>query len=181
MISHLIVLDILVWFTIYLFISISSIYFNSYLQGGNTLVAGIAVGIFFFTRAVCDLIFPRIFKDGKLLVQIMLALIIQIISFVMLISNTNIYMSLLSVSILGISMGLYNPAKLALFATINKRSDEKRWGNLDSAGLIAISLAGFISGVVVKYGNFRNLFAIAIFCSVSTFLLFLRLFSIKKV
>jgi hypothetical protein len=167
--KKLLVLDLLVWFSIYLFVSMLSVYFATYLRSGSIAVAGITTGTFFLVRAVVDIISPRIFRNPKTLrSQIVIALSILLLGFLLLFAFQNIFMSFISVIVLAISLGMYTPAKLTLYSLSNKQFNERKWGNLDSVGLIAVSAAGFSSGLLVSFGGFTLLFITGIITSLIT-------------
>lgn len=157
------------WFSVYLFVSMLSVYFASYLRQGSIALAGIASGIFFSVRAITDFASPRIFSDNKSLRwQIVIALILQISSFVLFFVLRTIYAAFTAVVVLAVALGMYSPAGLTLYSLVNRHVNERRWGNLSGIGLLAVAGGGFTSGLLINFGGFSLLFAVGIATSLIT-------------
>ncbi|MBU0535118.1 MAG: MFS transporter [Patescibacteria group bacterium] len=184
-IKSLVLNDCIFWFSNYLFLSIASIHISKNMDNGSTLTAGVSFGTYFLFRGITDLVSPHLHKKlstkNKVITLILCVCAVSAAFFLLSFVN-NAYLAIVLFAAIGISLGIYNPIKYAVFSLhLDKSKEEKEWGLMDGVGLISIALASYLGSYLAEKIGFVYLLRISsLGFLLSTLPLLLRIPSLRK-
>lgn len=158
--------EMFLWSAHNLFMPIIAVYVIKNIKGGTLEAAASGISVYLISRVLFELIsgiFISKGSDRKKILIMIVSMTFLSVSYIGFILAKDLVLLFSSYFLMGMSLGLASPARMALFSMhLDRNKETEEWSFHDALSFIGMALAGALGGFVAQAYGFRIVFSISV-------------------
>ena len=173
--------EMFLWSAHNLFMPIIAVYVIKNIKGGTLEVAASGISVYLISRVLFELIsgmFIAKGSDRRKLLIIISSMAFLSVSYLGFMVATDLLTLFLSYFLMGLSLGLASPVRMALFSThLDRNKETEEWSFHDALSFIGMALAGALGGFIAQAYGFKIVFSASVILNLFSIVPYIAYFS----